>query len=113
MLVWFATLACSDSSADPAARGAGAVDPPHAVTFFAENGWHGFAVLGAVVLLATGTEALYADIGHFGKRPSVVAWFALALPALLLNYFGQGALISPSRRPPPTPSSCWLRNGLV
>ena len=70
-----------------------AVDPRHAVRFFIEHGWHGFAVLGAVFLVVTGGEALYADMGHFGKRPIRVAWFALVLPALLLNYFGQGALL--------------------
>ena len=70
-----------------------AVDPRHAVAFFAEHGWHGFAVLGAVFLVVTGGEALYADMGHFGKRPIRLAWFALVLPALLLNYFGQGALL--------------------
>ena len=62
-------------------------------TFFAEHGWHGVAVLGAVFLVVTGGEALYADMGHFGKRPIRVAWFVLVLPALLLNYFGQGALL--------------------
>ena len=70
-----------------------AVDPRHAVAFFREHGWHGFAVLGAVFLVVTGGEALYADMGHFGKRPIRIAWFALVLPALLLNYFGQGALL--------------------
>jgi KUP system potassium uptake protein len=70
-----------------------AVDPTHAVTFFRANGWHGFAVLGAVFLVVTGGEALYADMGHFGKRPIRIAWFSLVLPALLLNYFGQGALL--------------------
>ena len=70
-----------------------AVDPRHAIAFFAEHGWHGFAVLGAVFLVVTGGEALYADMGHFGKRPIRLAWFTLALPALLLNYFGQGALL--------------------
>ena len=54
---------------------------------------HGFAVLGAVFLAVTGGEALYADMGHFGKRPIRLAWFALVLPALLINYFGQGALL--------------------
>ena len=63
------------------------------MTFFAEHGWQGLVVLGAVVLVVTGGEALYADMGHFGKRPIRVAWFALVLPALLLNYFGQGALL--------------------
>ena len=70
-----------------------AVDPRHAVAFFREHGWHGFAVLGAVFLVVTGGEALYADMGHFGRRPIRLAWFALVLPALLLNYFGQGALL--------------------
>ena len=70
-----------------------AIDPRHAVAFFAAHGWHGFAVLGAVFLVVTGGEALYADMGHFGKRPIRIAWFALVLPALLLNYFGQGALL--------------------
>jgi KUP system potassium uptake protein len=70
-----------------------AVDPRHAVSFFRDHGWHGFAVLGAVFLVVTGGEALYADMGHFGKRPIRVAWFGLVLPALLLNYFGQGALL--------------------
>jgi KUP system potassium uptake protein len=70
-----------------------AVDPRHAFWFFGEHGWHGFAVLGAVFLVVTGGEALYADMGHFGKRPIRIAWFGLVLPALVLNYFGQGALL--------------------
>ncbi len=70
-----------------------AFDPSHAIVFFAEHGLHGFTVLGAVFLVVTGGEALYADMGHFGKRPIRVAWFALVLPSLLLNYFGQGALL--------------------
>jgi KUP system potassium uptake protein len=70
-----------------------AVDPRHAVAFFRDHGWHGFAVLGAVFLVVTGGEALYADMGHFGKRPIRIAWFTLVLPALLLNYFGQAALL--------------------
>ena len=70
-----------------------AFDPRHGVTFFRENGWHGFTVLGTVFLVVTGGEALYADMGHFGKGPIRIAWFALVLPALLLNYFGQGALL--------------------
>jgi KUP system potassium uptake protein len=70
-----------------------ALDPRHAVRFFADNGFHGFAVLGAVFLAVTGGEALYADMGHFGKRPIRVAWFALVFPSLVINYFGQGALL--------------------
>ncbi|HTO23807.1 MAG TPA: KUP/HAK/KT family potassium transporter, partial [Spirochaetia bacterium] len=64
-----------------------------AVRFFLVNRVHGFLVLGDVVLAVTGAEALYADMGHFGKRPIRLAWFALVLPALMLNYFGQGALL--------------------
>ncbi|PYS12129.1 MAG: potassium transporter Kup [Acidobacteria bacterium] len=71
----------------------GAFDPRHAVMFFREHGFRGFTVLGAVFLAVTGAEALYADMGHFGRRPIRYAWFALVLPGLLLNYFGQGALL--------------------
>ena len=71
----------------------GALDPRHAVRYFIDNGWHGFPVLGAVVLAVTGGEALYADMGHFGKRPIRLAWCGLVLPTLMLNYFGQGAMI--------------------
>ena len=70
-----------------------AANPMHGVDFFVRNGFAGFVILGAVVLAVTGAEALYADMGHFGKKPIRLAWFSLVLPALLLNYFGQGALI--------------------
>ena len=70
-----------------------AIDPTHAVTFFRANGFTGFTVLGAVVLAVTGGEALYADMGHFGRKPIRLAWFALVLPSLVLNYLGQGALL--------------------
>jgi KUP system potassium uptake protein len=70
-----------------------AVNPWYGVTFFARNGLAGFLVLGSVFLVVTGGEALYADMGHFGRRPIRLAWFSVVLPALLLNYFGQGALI--------------------
>ena len=70
-----------------------AVNPWYAVNFFAENHFHGFIVLGAVVLCITGGEALYADLGHFGRRSIRFSWFCVAYPALLLNYFGQGALL--------------------
>ena len=70
-----------------------ALSPHHAIAFFLHNGMYGFYVLGAVVLAVTGAEALYADMGHFGKRPIRLAWFAVAFPALLLNYYGQGALV--------------------
>src|SRR6185437_3309931 len=70
-----------------------ALNPWHAVEFFVRDGTRGFLILGAVVLVVTGGEALYADMGHFGKRPIRAAWFAVVLPALVLNYFGQGALL--------------------
>ena len=71
----------------------GAFDPRHAVSFLTANGFMGFAVLGAVFLVVTGGEALYADMGHFGRNPIRLAWFALVLPSLVLNYLGQGALL--------------------
>src|SRR5688572_27657815 len=70
-----------------------AVSPTYGLQFFVDNGYRGFVVLGSVVLVITGAEALYADMGHFGIRPIRLAWFFVVLPALLLNYFGQGALI--------------------
>jgi KUP system potassium uptake protein len=70
-----------------------AFNPVYAVQFFAENRLHGFLALGAVVLAVTGAEALYADMGHFGRSPIRRAWFGFVLPALFLNYLGQGALL--------------------
>ncbi len=70
-----------------------AVNPLWALRFLVHNGWAAFVVLGSVFLVATGAEAMYADMGHFGKRPIRIAWFSLVLPALMLNYFGQGALV--------------------
>ena len=70
-----------------------AVNPIHGFEFFMINGWRGFVVLGAVFLVVTGGEALYADIGHFGTAPIRLTWFAVVLPALTLNYLGQGALL--------------------
>ncbi|MCL5997837.1 MAG: potassium transporter Kup [Chloroflexi bacterium] len=94
MLVWFVTLALLGLShlvQYPAVLAA--INPLRAVTFFQANGWAGFLILGTVFLVVTGGEALYADMGHFGRRPIRLAWFTVVLPALLLNYFGQGALI--------------------
>lgn len=70
-----------------------AVNPAYAVSFMVRNGWHGFVVLGAVVLCITGCEALYLDMGHFGRKAIRISWYGLALPALLCNYFGQAALV--------------------
>ena len=70
-----------------------AINPIYAFRFLSHHGLHGFLVLGAVVLCITGGEALYADMGHFGRRPIRLAWYAIVFPSLLLNYFGQGALL--------------------
>ena len=70
-----------------------AINPIYAVAFFMNNGMHGIVVLGSVVLCITGCEALYADLGHFGKDAIRLSWFTFVLPALLCNYFGQGALL--------------------
>ena len=70
-----------------------ALDPRHALEFVRGQGWRFFIVLGAIVLAFTGAEALYADLGHFGRRPIQVAWMVLVLPSLALNYMGQGALL--------------------
>ena len=71
-----------------------AINPMHALTFLTQHGFASFAVLGAVLLAFTGAEALYADMGHFGRGPIRATWFGLVMPALLLNYFGQGALLA-------------------
>jgi len=71
----------------------GAVSPHHALRFIFQHPGTTFVLLGALVLAVTGTEALYADLGHFGKKPIRLAWFSLVMPALLVNYFGQGALL--------------------
>jgi KUP system potassium uptake protein len=94
MVVWFVTIAGLGLiwiAREPSVIGA--INPVHAVRYFRSHGLPGIAVLGAVFLAVTGGEALYADMGHFGKRPIRIAWFALVLPALVLNYFGQGALL--------------------
>jgi KUP system potassium uptake protein len=94
MVVWFITIAVLGIVwivREPSVIGA--INPVHAVRYFRSHGFPGIAVLGAVFLAVTGGEALYADMGHFGKRPIRIAWFALVLPALVLNYFGQGALL--------------------
>jgi KUP system potassium uptake protein len=94
MVVWFATLALLGIGGIlRAPEVLAAVNPLHAVLFFRDNGRIAFLALGAVFLVVTGGEALYADMGHFGPRPIRLAWFFCVFPALLLNYFGQGALL--------------------
>lgn len=70
-----------------------ALNPVHAWDFLASRGWHMFVAIGAIVLALTGAEALYADMGHFGRKPIQIAWTVLVLPGLALNYLGQGALL--------------------
>lgn len=94
MMIWFAILGIlglHQIIQQPAVLQA--LNPWHAVTFLSQNGFHAFLTLGSVVLALTGAEALYADMGHFGKTPIRRAWFSLVLPGLGLNYFGQGALL--------------------
>ncbi len=94
MLLWFGSLALLGIPSileNPAVLEA--LNPQYALRFGLDNGWIAFVALGAVVLVVTGGEALYADLGHFGKRPIRIAWYAVVMPALVLNYFGQGALL--------------------
>ena len=94
MLLWFATIgALGAVHLVRHPQVLAAVNPLYAVHFFVQNGWHGYLVLGSVFLAVTGGEALYADMGHFGVTPIRLTWFGYVLPALLLNYFGQGALV--------------------
>ncbi|HSH89217.1 MAG TPA: potassium transporter Kup [Ramlibacter sp.] len=93
-LVWFAVIAMLGIShivKHPEILGA--LSPHHALLFMFHNPGTTFIILGAVVLCVTGAEALYADLGHFGKRPIRIAWFSVVMPSLTLNYFGQGALL--------------------
>lgn len=93
-VIWFSSLAVLGIiSVIETPEVLSAINPFYAVNFFAENKFLGFIVLGSVFLVITGGEALYADIGHFNHKAIQIAWFSLALPSLLINYFGQGALL--------------------
>lgn len=92
ILVWFitiATLGLIQIIKNPVVLKA--INPMYAIYFFQANGWKAYTLLGGVFLVVTGGEALYADLGHFGKNPIRMSWFLIAFPALVLNYFGQGA----------------------
>lgn len=94
MLAWFVTIAWTGMNCivhEPYVLLA--VSPHYAVNFFAEHHWHGILILGAVVLCVTGCEALFADLGHFGRKPIAMAWHSFVFPCVLLNYFGQGAFV--------------------
>ncbi len=93
-IAWFIALAASGAwgiCQNPMVLSA--LNPIYAFHFLTDHGWASFLVLGAVILSVTGAEALYVDMGHFGKGPIRTAWFALVFPSLILNYFGQGAII--------------------
>ncbi|MBV9278265.1 MAG: KUP/HAK/KT family potassium transporter, partial [Candidatus Eremiobacteraeota bacterium] len=93
MVVWFVAIAIAGALAIVAHPGVLiALNPLYSWEFFLRNGWPSVLVMGAVVLCVTGVEALYADLAHFGRRPISIAWYVVVLPALVLNYFGQGAL---------------------
>lgn len=94
MMIWFITLAVLGiiNIIDYPAI-IGAINPLYAIEFFIQNGFHGFIILGSVVLCITGGEALYADMGHFGRKPIQLSWYSFVFPALILNYLGQGALL--------------------
>ena len=101
LLLWFITIAVLGAIAiahNPCVLRA--VNPYYALMFLYHGGWHAYVLLGSVFLVITGAEAMYADLGHFGKRPIRLGWFMVALPSLLLNYFGQGAnvLLHPQAR---------------
>jgi KUP system potassium uptake protein len=94
MLVWFATIGAVGAASvlhHPAILAA--LDPRPGLVFLFSRGWLGYATLGSVVLAFAGVEALFADLGHFGRRPILLGWYSVVLPGLLLNYFGQGALL--------------------
>jgi len=94
MSVWFATLTLTGLwHVVQAPSVFAAVDPRHGLRFLFGHGWTSFLALGSVFLALTGAEALYADMGHFGRAPIRLDWFAVVLPALIFNYFGQGALV--------------------
>jgi KUP system potassium uptake protein len=94
MLIWFTTMGalgiCQIIHVPEVLK---ALSPYYSILFFKTHGWHAFRMLGSVVLAVTGGEALYADMGHFGRRPIQTGWFILVFPCLILNYLGQGALL--------------------
>ncbi len=94
ILIWFFTIGILGITSILKSPGIlHALNPVYALRFFLENGFPGFMILGTIFLVVTGGEALYADMGHFGRKPIRLAWFSIVLPGLLLNYFGQGALL--------------------
>ena len=111
-MVWFLAIGLiglKEIAQDPAVLQG--LSPTWAIRFMVDHGFAGYLVLGGVVLAVTGAEALYADRGHFGAAPIRLGWFALALPALMLNYLGQAAMILHDPATARTRSSSWRRIG--
>lgn len=118
LFVWFVTLGVLglvQVISDPSVLGA--INPLHGADYLFREGWRGFLVLGSIFLAVTGAEALYADMGHFGKRPIRIGWFCVALPGLALNYLGQASLILNDPTTAENPffllAPSWLRLPLV
>ncbi len=114
MIVWFlciSVLGLRGIVREPGVLAA--LNPWYAVDFFIRDGLQGFLILGAVVLVITGGEALYADMGHFGKRPIRLAWYAMVLPALMLNYLGQAAVLLESPEKVVNPFYALVPEGLL
>jgi KUP system potassium uptake protein len=110
--LWFGILAVLGMIQIMASAGrAGGAQPGLCGRVSVPHPWESFLALGAMVLAVTGGEALYTDMGHFGKFPIRAAWFSFVLPALVLNYYGQGALLLQSRRDPESLLSAGARTG--
>ena len=112
MLLWFLTIAVLGAiGIAKAPHVIVAVNPLYAASFLMHHGVASLAVLGAVFLCVTGAEAMYADMGHLGREPIRIAWTAIVLPALLLNYAGQTAVVLQSPAATPIHFSCWRPTG--
>ena len=113
MLVWFVAIGLLGLLGIMQTPGIlAAISPHYAVAYLVHAGpGIAFAVLGAAFLALTGAEAMYADMGHFGRRPIQLGWFAIVLPALMLNYFGQGGLLLADPPPSRTRSTCSHQGG--
>ena len=113
MLLWFlaigAARACAEVAAHPSVLQG--LSPSYAAAFIADHPYIAFIAMGAVVLAITGAEALYADMGHFGRPPIRLAWFVIVFPALTLNYLGKGRSSCATRGRARTRSSCSCRTG--
>ena len=114
MFLWFVVIAALGAAAIvKSPQILWAADPRYGLALFCNEPWTAFVALGSVVLAVTGCEALYADMGHFGRRAIRWAWLYFAFPALILNYFGQGALAAFASGSAPFCSTRWCRPGRI